>query len=267
MRAAWIVACLLPLSVVAQTPAGAGAPAAAPPAKTTAAAGALASVYAQFDALFKKRDAPGAIAQMHQLLAGPLKAHPNDFGLTWRDAALVQWQADGETNADKKSAMGKQCWHEADVAAKVQPKRVEGWYYGAACVGAYSEGIGILTALTHGIQGEFTSRLNKAIQLDSKFQSCAPLVAMGRYYDELPWPKRDRDQSEKYFKKAISLCPENLRAYLWLAETQADNDHASQALKNLQHVAKGSIAYDPPEGRRVKKWEPQAMTKVVKEIQ
>lgn len=217
-------------------------------------AGAQESVVGQFDALLPRRDDPAVVKQMHRLLDQGLKQNPGDYAILWRAAQLIQWEADGAADSEHKRAYGKHCWEFADRAREKDPSKIEGHYFGAACIGAYSEGVGILTALGMGLEGKFNERLDKAISMNPRFLHCAPMLAKGRYFFELPWPKRNLDKSAEWYQRAISGCPESLRAYLWLAETQLEQDHAPQAKATLQKALSGSIDYDPPEGRRAKGW-------------
>jgi hypothetical protein len=208
--------------------------------------------YAPLDQLFAQRDQPGVTEKLEAALAEAIKAAPQDYGLLWRRARIGQWKADGATDSEQKKLLGKECWASADVALAVQPGGIEANYYGAACIGAYSQAVGILKALGEGLEGKFNDRLDKAISLDPKFAHCAPLVAKARYYYELPWPKRNLDKSAELFQKVEKTCPESLRAPLWLAETELKRNGVTSALVALQPAISGKTDYDPAEGKRVK---------------
>ena len=102
---------------------------------------------------------------------------------------------------------------------KAKPAWVGGHYYAAAGIGIYSQAVGILKALGEGLESKFNERLDKAIEIDPRFQKEMPLIAKGRYYFELPWPKRNLGKSATWYRKALALDPNNLRATAWLAET------------------------------------------------
>ena len=223
--------------------------------------------YTALDQLFAKRDQPGVLDQLRTQINQALKTDPHDYGLLWRQARMVQWEADGAPEgSDQKKALGKECWADADLALAVKPGALEASYYGAACIGAYSQAVGVLKALGEGLEGKFNDRLDHAIQLDPKFSGCAPLIAKARYYYELPWPKRDLDKSVETFNKAKQLCPQSLRIPLWLAETELKKDGPMQALVALQPAIDGKVDYDPPEGRRVKAWIPVVQKKIQEEM-
>jgi hypothetical protein len=251
----WMVVLLLPVFAGAQETSAppATAPTPAAPAKPAASA-APASPVEQFDALWPRRDNTAVAKQLQGIVNEGLKRNPNEYGLLWRSARLTQWQADGLDSDEYKKLLGKQCWDLGNKAVAQEPNRVESQYVTAACIGAYSEGTGIVSALSQGLEGKFNGHLDKAISLNPRYSSCAPLIAKGRYFFKLPWPKRDLDKSAAEYQKAIAACPQALRAYLWLAETQLDQDHAKQAKVSVEKALQGSVDYDPPEGRRVKVW-------------
>jgi hypothetical protein len=275
VRLNWMwVGLLLPMLAGAQeapsaTPAAkpaAQAPAQAP-APAQAATPAPKSPVEQFDALWPRRDDPKVAKQLQSLSKEALQRSPNDYGMLWRSARLTQWQADGIDSDEYKKLLGKSCWDVGLKAVAQDANRVEGQYVTAACIGAYSEGTGIVSALSQGLEGKFNEHLDKAISLNPRHSNCAPLIAKGRYFFKLPWPKRDLDKSAAEYEKAIKACPQALRAYLWLAETQLDQDHAQQAKATVQKALNGAIGYDPPEGRRVKAWAKKVEAKINEELQ
>lgn len=118
-------------------------------------------------------------------------------------------------------------------------------------VGAYAQAVGILKALGDGLESKFNERLDKALQLDPDFLWGAPLLTKGRYYFELPWPKRDLAKSASFYEKALAKSPGNLRTWYFLAETLLKDGKARKARDAIEQVKQGSTAYDPAEGRRV----------------
>jgi hypothetical protein len=210
-------------------------------------AASSSSPYAEMDALWMTRDAPGVQDQLLQLTADAAQKHPDDFGTLWRAARIRLWAGDGESDNEKKKAFGQATWDFGDKAARAKPGAVEGYYFAAAGIGSYSQAVGILNALGQGLESKFNERLDKAINIDAKFAHAAPPAVKGRYYWELPWPK-----SADWLKKAIALDPNPLRAMAWLAETQWKDGDKAAARATLLKVEAGSVPDDPAEERRVK---------------
>ncbi len=145
---------------------------------------------AQLDVLWLNRDGPGVQQQLLALTDEGAKAHPEDFAYLWRAARIRLWAADGETDNEKKKAFGQAAWEFGDRAARAKPGAVEGYYFAAAGIGSFSQAVGILNALGQGLESKFNERLDKAINIDPRFAHAAPPAVKGRYYFELPWPKR-----------------------------------------------------------------------------
>ncbi|HXX31578.1 MAG TPA: hypothetical protein VEJ89_12815 [Myxococcaceae bacterium] len=213
--------------------------------------GAAPSTFADLDALWLQRDQPGAQDKLLQLTADGVRDHPQDFEVLWRAARIRLWAADGESG-DKKRDIAKEAWDLGDRATKARPQAVEGNYYAAASIGSYSQAVGILNALAQGLESKFNERLDKAIAIDSKYAHAAPPAVKGRYYFELPWPKRNLRKSADWLKKALGLDPSALRPLVWLAETQWRDGDPAAARASLAKVEAGSMPDDPAEERRCK---------------
>jgi len=241
-RALLCLLSLLPLSASAADTLDAG----------PAPAAASESGVADLDALWVRRDEAGVQQQLLQLTADGAKAHPEGFDYLWRAARIQLWAGDGETDNEKKKAFGQATWEYGDRAAHAKPGAVEGYYYAAAGIGSYSQAVGILNALGQGLESKFNERLDKAINIDPKFARAGPLAVKGRYYFELPWPKRNLGKSASWLQRALTADPNALRAMAWLAETQWRDGNSTAARETLARLEKGSLPDDPAEERRCK---------------
>ena len=212
---------------------------------------------AQFDEVWKRRDEDKALRELHKLLKNALSSDPSSFDANWRMAGLLNWQADG-TEGELKAALGKGAWQAGDRAITAKPEDVRGHYHGGTGIGLYSEGVGILTALSQGLEGKFRDRIQAAIRIDKDFLDGAPQVVWGRYFYKLPWPKRDVSESIKVLREAVRGHPDNWRAKLYLADSLADDGKGDEAKKLVQEVLAGKVSADPPEQKRLqdmaKKW-------------
>ncbi len=228
---------------------------------------AAPEILATLDGLSARRSEAAAIKEQEALLKKELEAAPDDYELLWRKARLLVWQADGASDSRYKKAVGKQAWDVCERAVKLAPQRVECQYYAAGGIGTYSQGVGILKALKDGLESKFNERLDAAIKIDPHFEQGAPLLAKGRYHYELPWPKRDLGESAKLYQKVIAQFPENLRAHYYLAETLLADDKPEKAREAILKVKQGSVAYDPPEGRRIQEWAKKVEAKIAEELE
>lgn len=247
MRTSLLVVLFLSLSAFAQD--GAAAP---PPAE--AAAPDAASFAAKLDDLWKTRDGKGVSAEIDAAYREGLKAFPNDYALLWRAARARWWAADGIDDAGLKKQLAKEAWGYAKRAVAANGTGVEGKYYTALSIGAYSQAVGILAALGEGLEGQFLENLEFVLKNGEAFDRYGGRTTKGRYHWELPWPKRDLKKSKEELQKSIDKHPEHLRNYLFMAETLLKDGDAKGAKVQIQKALNGSDAYDPPEARRVKKW-------------
>jgi tetratricopeptide (TPR) repeat protein len=250
----------------AQGAAGAGGPDAGSPAAAVdggAAASApsdagsvsVAPILARVDAAWKDRDAPGRLDEIRKDLQEAEKLAPNDYGVLWRLAQYYFWISDDPSLPDdEKSRIGKLAWEYGDRAAAVNPNGVEGWFFATVGMGNYSLGIGVLKALTQGIEGKFKERLSKAEHIDPNFYGGGIWNTWGRFYFKLPWPKYDAKKSEQMLRRAIRVNPDNVRGRLFLAELYDKEGHPKEARKLLEEaLAHEPGRYDAPEERRAQK--------------
>jgi hypothetical protein len=206
----------------------------------------------QFDQLWKVRDQAGGEKLLEQILVQQLAADPRSFDANWRLAALYNWEADAK-ESDEKASLGRKAWEAADKAIAARPEDVHGQYNAGVGVGLYSEGVGIITALSQGLEGKFRDRIQAALRLDKDYLDGAPQVVWGRYFFKLPWPKRNLDESIRVLTQAVASHPHNLRAKLYLADCYADGDRVEEGRKLVQQMLDAPEGEDPPEERRLKK--------------
>jgi len=251
------------LAIALTSAAAAQAPGAVPPPPAPGSAGALPALLAQADAAWKRRDEPGQLDQIHAWLDQAEQATPDDYRVLWRQAQYWFWLADGDLSDDEKSRFGQRAWSYGDRATQANPNGVEGWYFAATGVGSYALGIGVVKALTQGIEGKFKERLSKAESITPSFYDGGIEVAWGRYYFMLPWPKYDGAACDRHLRKALAQNPHNVRARLYLAELYLKQDQvqfARQVLKDALLREPG--AYDAPEERRSQKRARALLTKL-----
>jgi hypothetical protein len=221
---------------------------------TVSAQAPLVKVLERIDELHKRRDDQAAWAEEQALAQGALARAPQDYGVLWRAARVDFWLSDDPgQSTDQRSRVGKEGWDLAERAIAANPLRVEGHYWAAVCMGNYALGLGVVKALAQGMEGKFRERLGRAEALDRRYEQGSIDIAWGRFFDKLPWPKRDRDEADRRFHRAIEVNPLNLRARVYLASTYLDEDRASDAKRLLDEVAAAPAGrYDAPEERRAK---------------
>jgi tetratricopeptide (TPR) repeat protein len=241
-RAIALVAALLSAAAThAQGPAAPGAPRAD-----------LEALYAEVDAAHARRDDPAEEALLGDRLAAAERQAPGDYGVLWRVARFQNWLADDPSiPGEEKSRRGKRAWDAAEKAIRANPDGFEGHYYAALGMGNYSLGIGILKALSQGIEGKFKERLSRAEKLRPDFEAGAIPTAWGRFWFKLPWPKYDAKKSRRALEQALKMNPDNVRAHIYLAELHEKEDRGDEARREWERAAAAEPGrYDAPEERR-----------------
>ncbi|MES1205845.1 MAG: TRAP transporter TatT component family protein [Pseudomonadota bacterium] len=242
-----LVCCLF---LLASVDAGHGGDASGPTPAT-----ALTETLARIDALHGRRDDGSALKEERQLVDATVARAGRDYGVLWRAARLYFWLSDDPSlSNDQRSSMGKIGWDLAERAIGVDPALAPAYYWAAVNMGSFALGLGVVKALTMGMEGKFKGRLQRAGELAPTYQFGGVDVAWGRFYEKLPWPKRDRKKAEDHLRKAMTHANGyNLRARVFLAETLAEDDRAAEAKRLLDEVAAAPVGrYDAPEERRAK---------------
>ena len=244
------VAVVLVLSVDAATGAG-GNPGAAHDGGAWPAPAALA---ARIDELHRRRDDRGAFSEEQRLVQAGLARTPNDYGLLWRAARFYFWASDDPSLPnEQRSRWGKDGWDIAEHAILSNPNDVAGYYWAALCMGNYVLGLGVVKALSLGMEAKFRDRLGRAAALNDGYEYGGVETAWGRFFDKLPWPKRDRKQAEEHLRRALQINPSALRARLYLGILYLNSDRPRQAKAVLDEVTAAPVGrYDAPEERRAK---------------
>ena len=130
---------------------------------------------------------------------------------------------------------------------------MRGHYNAGVGIGLYSEGVGIITALSQGLEGKFRERILAALRIDKDYLDGAPQVVWGRYFFKLPWPKRDVGQATKVLTEAVRTHPNNARAKLYLADCYSDSDRLDEGTKLVHQILSAPPGSDLPEDRRLRK--------------
>ncbi|MCI0571356.1 MAG: tetratricopeptide repeat protein [Myxococcaceae bacterium] len=209
---------------------------------------------AELDALFARRDEAGRLEELEQRLRDELRAQPDSFEHVWRLSRVLYWQADAMPDKAEKKRLGYEGWQYGDRAARLNPKRAEGHYYAAICIGVYGDGAGLFAALAEGLEGKFLERIDRAIGLDAWLDRGGPLVARGRYHFSMPWPKRDNRRARELYEYVLARHPGNVRARYYLAQLELREGNPRAAREAIAKVQATPESSDPPEERRIKSW-------------
>ncbi len=99
----------------------------------------------------------------------------------------------------------------------------------------------MVAAATEGIASTFEREAQRAYEISRDFDHGSPMLALGRFYFELPWPKRDLKKSRQYLEELKQRHPDVLLGHLYLAETEHALGDDAAARQELEYI----IAHNP----------------------
>ncbi len=215
------------------------------------------AVCRSLDEQWARRDEPEVVEQSERLLAESLAASPSSVALLWRAGRLHFWRADVSDDLRTREAMSLRGWEEAEKAVSLDPACPDAHYWAAAACGTYAEAIGVLNALSKGLDSRLRRNLDWTVERVPAYERGGPLLTIGRYWAQLPWPKRDRKRALEHLRAALAGHPENLRARLYLAEVlrgEGSGAARREALVHLEQILGAAPGkYDAPEERLIQR--------------
>ena len=143
---------------------------------------------------------------------------------------------------------GKEGMQYAQKATELDPAKPDGYYYYGLNVGIYSDGVSVFTALAEGLKDKTQSSFEKTYEIDKMYKEGGPMIALGRFWQVLPWPMRDRKKSLKYYREyqATEYFADNIEAHVYLGELliqMGGDKNKAEAKGYLEKAAKSSDPY------------------------
>jgi tetratricopeptide (TPR) repeat protein len=199
---------------------------------------------AEMDRLWADR---GNAASIERAIAiGTARSHPPSYELAWRLGRLYWRKGDLAATKEQRRDLYAQARQFEETAIALEPGRVEGHLYYGLSTGDYGGTVSIVRALAESIASKLEQSIQRAYQIDRDFDHGSPMLALGRYYFELPWPKRDLDQSLRYLEELKQRHPDLLLGRLYLADTYRALGRNDAAKAELQFV----LTHEPLPDRR-----------------
>jgi hypothetical protein len=132
---------------------------------------------------------------------------------------------------------GKKGMGYAEKAIELDPKKPEGHYWYGMCVGIYSDGVSILTALKEGLKDKTQTSFETAYKIDKMYEKGGPIIALGRFWQVLPWPLSDKDKSLEYYrefqKTKYYKNPKTVEFNVYFAELLMEDSKTKEEAKTL----------------------------------
>jgi len=206
------------------------------------------SLFAEADAVMKKAATKKNVQEAAAIYDEVLAKNPEDAEAHWRKARAYITVLEKETGTvliERKEyfavldEMGKLALESATRAYDLDPADIDcvGWLL--VSYGYHSVSIGVVRAVLGGAASRYLKLAQEVLDLNPSWHSGAADRALGRFYREAPWPKRDLKRSISHFRKALEHAPKRLENKLHLALALADNGDREEAKELLEVVIKG----------------------------
>ncbi|MCP4629701.1 MAG: hypothetical protein GY850_40270 [bacterium] len=212
-----------------------------------------ADYVAQADTLFDQGGLEN-YKQAIELYRKSLTDNPNDYEANWKCARALRECGDiAKTEKvdgwkDICAKYGKEGMNYAQKATELKPERPDGYYYYGLSVGIYSDGVSIFKALSEGLKDKTQSSFEKTYTLNKLYKEAGPMIALGRFWQVLPWPMRDRKKSLKYYREyqETPYFADNIEVHVYLGELLIQiggKDNKAEAKGYLEKAASSDDAF------------------------
>ncbi|MBA7497955.1 hypothetical protein ES704_00689 [subsurface metagenome] len=199
------------------------------------------------DALFEKGDVD-SILESIPLYVKAVEANPNNYEANWkcarahREYANLNLEQELEGWKDICKKYGKDGMGYGEKAKELEPDKIEGHYYYGLCVASYSDGVSILKALKEGLKGSTQDAFYTAYEIDKMFEDGGPMLAIARFWHQLPFPLKNKRRAQKYFEEHHEYFPDDPQGLVYFAELLIDRRKKGEAKPLLEKA----IACDEP---------------------
>lgn len=211
------------------------APSETPAPTTTSNNKPNSELFQQADQSYAQREDLARVREGLETLRRARAVDYNNFDAAWRTARLNYTLGDKTTDAAEREKSFREGIEAGETAVRVEPKRVEGYFWLGANQGGYAQSRGPLYGLS-AAEG-LRKQMETVLKLDEGFQGGSAFMVLGRLDLELPSmlggdPKRAIETLERGMKYS-----ENNSLYrLRLAEAYIRNKRMDDARKQINHI-------------------------------
>lgn len=199
-------------------------------------------------------------AKAYKLYEQVVQSNPESYEANWKLARAYRHYAEYAKRAkidgwkDICAKFGKLGMKYAEKAIELNPNGVEGHFYYGLCVGIYSDGVSIFRALKEGLKNKTQEHFEKAYAINKTYRDATPILALGRFWQVLPWPLRSKKKALKYYAEADELMPKNSKYRpeldVYYGELLLKKDK-KRALTMLQEAASSNDTYFSAQAKRI----------------
>ena len=216
-----------------------------------AASGAVTGAAAQDpDALYQQRERIDLAQQAADIWAARAKAG-TDFDATWKLAKACYWLGTHGAEPSRRAALERGV-AAGEQAAKLQPSRPEGHFWGAANMGALAESFGLSQGLKY--RGRIKDALSRVLAINPAWEQGSADRALGWWYHRVPGLFGGSDaKAEEHLRKALAYNPQSTATLYFLGEVLLERGKKADARTTFQQVLDAPINADwAPEDRDFK---------------
>ena len=200
------------------------------------------------DALFEK----GGITSIFEsipLYIKAVEADPDSYEANWKCARAHREYADHALEGEHEGwkdickEYGKKGMGYAEKAQEIEPEKVEGQYYYGLSAATYSDGVSILKALKEGLKGSTQDAFYKAYDINKMYDIGGPMLAIGRFWHQLPFPFKNKNRAEKFLEEHHKYFPDDPEGLVYYAELLIDSRKKKEAIPLLEKAIAGDEPY------------------------
>jgi len=209
-------------------------------------AGKVARLVARGDAVFKSKGGWDDTWKAIGFYREALKLDGQAFEAHWRiSRGFARLARLNRERGGCDSKWGRKGHYHAVQAMALNPRRVEGYYWGAAGIGERGKCMPIIKALTNGIRGKFVSYARRALRMDPSFDDGGPPRMLAMYNSTVPIPLKDRDRSFKQIRRSWKLSPGHPRTLFCWAQILWEAGQKDEARRKLRRCAESNGGGSP----------------------
>jgi tetratricopeptide (TPR) repeat protein len=190
-----------------------------------------------------------AFQEAIDLCTAAADSQPESFEANWMAAKAYRLYADEVKQRqmtgwqDVCREYGKKGMGYGEKAVALEPEKVDGHFWYGTCVGSYSDGVSIFTALKEGLKDKTQTSLETAYEIDKLYNEAGPILAVGRFWSVLPWPLKDKKKALAYIEEYHPYYPDKPEGLVYLGEAYLDVKEKDKAKAVLQKAAASGETY------------------------
>ncbi len=147
--------------------------------------------------------------------------HPNNYEILWRCARSAGEYGESARGIELEGwkpickEWGKKGLEFAKQAQKLEPNRVEAYFWGIQCVGVYEAATTIWTAIKEGFVGIIRSSIQKSLELDRTYMDYSPVYACAMFNFKCPRiAGGDKKKAYQYFDEFVEKASWSFEPYI-----------------------------------------------------